>query len=186
MIDLVIERPRVTLLILTMVLGLVSFLGWVVTESVFEHTGGPDFCGGCHTMQPLVKSFRDDKHGGNNQFGVAAECVDCHLPHESKFHYVLAKTGYGLHDIWAQTFYNLDKIDWLGKRELREDFVYDSGCIACHKDLERASMPNPKAFVAHKPYFMGEIEQQCVSCHQNVGHKNLLDHLALRNEEDAP
>jgi cytochrome c-type protein NapC len=39
-------------------------------------------------------------------------------------------------------------------------------------------MANNKAFVAHKPYFLGETSKQCVSCHEHVGHKNLSDHLA--------
>ncbi len=182
-INSVIKNPRILVLVLATVLGIVFFLGWMVTDTAFKLTGGPEFCGSCHTMQPLVNSFRDDVHGGNNKNGAAAECVDCHLPHDYKLRYVAAKTAYGIHDVWAQTFYDLEAIDWIAKRQHREDFTYDSGCMTCHKLLERASMPNPKAFVAHKPYFLGEIKKKCVSCHENVGHKNLVNHLALSNKE---
>ncbi len=185
-INFVLNMSRTTAISIAIASGVLFFMGWLVIDSAFKYTGGPEFCGGCHTMQPLVKAFRDDVHGGNNVNGTAAECVDCHLPHDSKLHYVISKTAYGIHDVWAQTFYDLDAIDWIAKREHRESFTYDSGCMTCHKQLERASMPNPKTFVAHKPYFLGEIESKCVSCHKNVGHKNLVDHFASSNKEGTP
>ena len=168
-----IKKPLLALILLGAVIGGTAFMGWLVTDTVFEKTGDADFCGSCHTMQPMVAAFFQDAHGGNNVNGTMSKCVDCHLPHETRVGYVLAKTQYGLHDVWAQTFYDLEKIDWQEKRLHRESFVYDSGCLTCHKNIEKASEKTAKTFVAHKPYFMGEIDKKCVTCHEHVGHKNL-------------
>ena len=62
-------------------------------------------------------------------------------------------------------------------RERREQYVFDSGCLHCHANLERGTMASNKAFVAHKPYFLGETSKKCVTCHQHVGHKDLGSHL---------
>ena len=179
-ITFTIKRPLTTVVIILVGLGFLLFSGWLITESAFEATGGEDFCGGCHTMTPMVVSFTQDVHGGNNASGFKGKCVDCHLPHNNLVNYVVAKSYFGFHDVWAQTFYNLETIDWQAKRKEREHYVFDSGCMSCHKELERASMKDSKAFVAHKPYFLGEVDKKCVSCHENVGHLNLTDHLEIK------
>ena len=46
------------------------------------------------------------------------------------------------------------EIDWHGIRERREEFVYDSGCLNCHKYLQAArptAIAGPSA--AHRRYF---------------------------------
>jgi cytochrome c-type protein NapC len=95
------------------------------------------------------------------------------------------KARFGMHDAWAQLTYDLDAIDWQAKRAHREDFVFDSGCLECHQDLERASEQSAKSFVAHKPYFLGTVEARCVTCHENVGHKNLSTHLAAAGKKGS-
>jgi cytochrome c-type protein NapC len=69
------------------------------------------------------------------------------------------------------------EIDWHGIRERREEFVYDSGCLNCHKYLQEVTEGNRKAFRAHRSYFSGETDRKCVSCHENVGHNRLGYHL---------
>ncbi len=39
------------------------------------------FCVTCHAMPPFRIAWQESVHGGNNRQGVAAQCVDCHLPH---------------------------------------------------------------------------------------------------------
>ena len=157
---------------------------WAVTDTVMTSTSDVEFCGSCHTMTPLVASYREDVHGGAGAEGVRAKCTQCHLPHDNSVSYMIAKTRFGMHDAWAQTFYDLEKIDWEAKRSHSEDYVFDSGCMQCHKDLERASEADPKSFVAHRPYFLGTIESQCVTCHSRVGHKDLSAHLAAVRKGD--
>ncbi len=158
---------------------LIGMLISLFTAYMVEETSDEVFCGSCHTMEPMVKAFKQDVHGGNNKYGFKAVCTDCHLPHSSITGYMFAKSMTGMHDIWVQTFGDLDKIDWEKKRSHREKFVYDSGCLHCHKNLKDATAYNHKAFIAHKAYFnkKDNMKLTCVTCHEHVGHKNLSDYL---------
>jgi len=150
---------------------------WAVTDVIVHETGDAEFCGGCHAMQPMVTSFREDVHGGAGTQGVEAACTDCHTPHDNPLNYLWSKTRFGVHSVWAQLTYDIDKIDWEAKREERERLVFDSGCLTCHGSLERASDGDAVMYTAHRPYFLGTTTRQCVTCHQNVGHANLSEHL---------
>lgn len=77
----------------TALMGLgISLLG----AEVVKKTGDEAFCGSCHDMQPMVKTFQQDTHGGNNAHGFTAECVDCHLPHNSTLGYLVSKGSQAL------------------------------------------------------------------------------------------
>ncbi len=142
-----------------------------------QGTSGAEFCGRCHTMAPMVASYRQDIHGGAGNSGVQAKCTQCHVPHTSNANHMIMKARFGVRDVWAQLTYDLDAIDWQAKREHREDYVFDSGCLGCHSNLEQASESSAVSFVAHRPYFLGTTESKCVTCHNRVGHRNLSDHL---------
>jgi len=152
------------------VAGLLVALG--MAEGIHA-TSGAEFCVGCHVMEPMVASYEEDVHGGKNVQGIRAECADCHLPHESVLGYVVAKGITGMKDVWGNIVLDPTKIDWQERREHREHFTYDSGCMKCHSALEEASMNNKQAFLPHRDYFSGTTNETCVSCHENVGHKNL-------------
>ena len=151
-----------------------------VSTVVVHETSGKNFCGVCHTMKPMIDAYKLDVHGGASEHGMEVKCVSCHLPHDSLINYLWTKMKTGLHDVYAQSFYDLDKIDWIGKRKDREHFVYDSACLECHTNLQKATMPNKKAFNGHRAYFSNKGEKTCVSCHENVGHKDLGYHLSER------
>ncbi len=155
------------------ILPVFTVSSWLVTEKMLHETSGEAFCGGCHSMQPFTVAYRQDLHGGNSSHGIQAACTECHLPHDNLLNYLITKARFGIHDVWAELTYDLESIDWEGKRKHRETYVFDSGCRQCHSDLQRGSMANAKAFVAHKPYFLGATEKACVSCHQSVGHDDL-------------
>jgi cytochrome c-type protein NapC len=154
---------------------------WMLTQSVLQATSDADFCTTCHTMEPFAQSFRADVHGGSNPDGLAAQCTDCHLRHDSLAAYLWTKTRFGIHDIWAQLTYDLDAIDWQAGLAERARYVFDSGCLKCHGELEDVR-GNQRAFIAHRPYFLGEIERKCVGCHPHVGHKNLVSLLPPATE----
>jgi len=158
--------------------GVFVAVSWVAVAAMVKQTGGEEFCASCHTMKPMAAAYRDDVHGGKNTWGIRAECVDCHLPHNNPVNYLYRKAVTGMHDVWAEFTYDLDSIDWEAMRERREHYVYDSGCLHCHTKLEAASEINNKTFVAHKPYFLGATKEQCASCHKYVGHKNLGEKLS--------
>ena len=79
----------------------------------------------------------------------------------------------GLHDLWVENFGKPEEIDWEAKRAHREYYVYDSGCVTCHTNLQEATLATNKAFIAHRDYYLGLIDDQCVTCHENVGHADL-------------
>jgi cytochrome c-type protein NapC len=175
------KRFLPALVVIVLVVSAVVVASWAVTDTAIALTSGEDFCASCHTMEPMAKAYREDVHGGASAIGVRAQCVDCHLPHEGSFHYLLVKARIGFHDVWAQLTYDLDAIDWQTKREHRADFVYDSGCLHCHAALARASEASPKTFVAHLPYFQHTAgDLKCVSCHAHAGHRDLGKYLPTR------
>ena len=174
--------PRVLLglLVFAVIGGFVfPFLAWLVADQGIAATSESDFCVSCHTMEPMEAAYLQDVHGGNSPYGVQAACVDCHLNHANSAAYFFDKIRTGSHDMWVQYMTDTSQIDWVEKRERRESYTYDSGCLHCHTRLQEATMANNKAFVAHKPYFLGTTARTCVNCHPNVGHKDLLDHLPV-------
>jgi len=104
--------------------------------------------------------------------GFSAKCVDCHLPHDSVFHYVTAKAYSGTKDVLGEIFW-AKSFDWIGNLKNKEEFTYTSGCLQCH-DLKSMQYKIPKAFLAHKEFLMGKVTS-CVKCHENVGHKNIRE-----------
>jgi cytochrome c-type protein NapC len=130
----------------------------------------------------MTQAYMKDGHGGAGDYGVQAQCVDCHLDHSNSAAYLLDKAKTGTHDIWVEYTQDTHAIDWEAKREERESFTYDNGCKHCHVELQEATIASPDAFIAHKAYYLGESSDTCVSCHPNVGHENLGEEL-LKYEE---
>lgn len=168
--------------------GLIATMifGWAWIDSALVATGGNEFCTSCHSMRPIAYSYRKDVHGGNSSSGVAVPCAECHLPHSSHMAYLSAKVRLGIHDFFVENFGSPDKIDWTAKLERREEYTYDEGCLKCHNFLERAPMPNNRAVIAHKPYFLGKSDKTCVSCHPHVGHKMLFEFIQEHQYKKEP
>jgi len=178
---------RIIVLKVTLVVGIIiGLLIAFITAEAVKLTGGPWFCKSCHVMEPMFKAYSQDTHGGWGYSGFVAKCVDCHLPHDNLIVYLLKKMQVGLHDFQVYVFSDPDKVDWHGKREHRRRFVYDSGCLHCHKNLLAATKDKKRAFIAHKAYFSGKLvvriegkkdKAKCVDCHKHVGHKDLAKYL---------
>ncbi|MBT3190830.1 MAG: hypothetical protein HN736_09035 [Anaerolineae bacterium] len=161
------------LIIAFVALFVLPFLSWLIGDESFTATSGADFCVSCHSMEPFVAANADNHHGGNNDFGIKASCTDCHLPHDNSAHYFYEKGRRGLNDFLAENFQDTSEIDWLAKTEHREEFVYDSGCMTCHVELEKATQDTEE----HRNYFAGKTTSKCATCHEEVGHSNLKKHL---------
>ena len=158
--------------------GLVLSLG--IAEMI-DRTGDRAFCGSCHTMEPVALSYAQDIHGGNNERGFSAECVDCHLPQETVTHFVIMKAIDGTRDFLGEMF-RADSYDWIGNLQNRIAFTYSSGCVRCH-DLSAIRYKIPKAFLAHRDFLSGKVAS-CVKCHEHVGHKNIQDYLILETKRE--
>lgn len=159
------------LLILTLA-GLGIVVSWAVTDTALSMTSDQQFCGSCHSMKPMQASFLRDPHGGRSTTGVQAYCSDCHLPHDNYVSYLFQKARSGAWDMWMEFVIGAEDVDWHAKRLRANEYVYDSGCLKCHNNLQSGSELDNAQFVAHKPYFLGTIQDQCVDCHR-VGHTDL-------------
>ena len=169
----------IILIIVALIVGVlvVPVMSWLIIDESIAASSGSEFCVSCHTMEPMYAAYLEDVHGGSSAHGAQVLCVDCHLDHTNSVTYLFTKAQTGMHDIWVQYTQDTSAIDWEAKREHRESFTYESGCLHCHTMLEEATEASHDAFIAHRPYFLGEIDDTCVSCHPNVGHKDLSDHL---------
>jgi cytochrome c-type protein NapC len=172
----------VFLVIILAIIALVilPFFSWIVTDESLTATSDAQFCVNCHSMEPFEAAHNADVHGGQNAHGVRATCADCHLPHDSSFNYLYTKARTGIHDLYVENFGDLENINWQAKRAHRESYTYDSGCLTCHTNLEKATMSTHEGLIAHRAYFRGETDDQCVTCHENVGHHNLSQYIANR------
>lgn len=168
------------------IIGVGAIASWAALDTAFHATGDYEFCTGCHAYEPIARAYREDLHGGNNPAGVRAACNDCHLPYGNSLHYFIVKARHGIVDPTMALIREPHEIDWHALREERERFVYDSGCLGCHKYLAETSAANSKAFRPHRSYFAGETEKQCVSCHKHVGHNRLGYHLENLGWKQSP
>ena len=146
-----------------------GIIAWAVLETGIEVTSRPEFCDTCHAMEPMVKSYLDSTHGGDNDRGITAACTDCHVSHDNVLAHFLGKARSGTHDAWVTLTRKEGNLDWQALRERREEYVYDSGCLTCHQRLEEATIDNG----FHDMYFSGITDSKCASCHNSVGHANL-------------
>lgn len=146
---------------------------WIGTEVMLKKTGNEEFCTSCHTMKPMAASYAQTKHAGNNDLGIRASCVDCHLPHDNAAGYLLAKAETGIRDVWAEFTGNPNEVDWKAKRKHRHEYVFDSGCVKCHAGIAKGANPNhPSYFAGGENPFAGEDKFHCVNCHFYVGHSD--------------
>lgn len=157
----------------TLLFFVVVIASWMVMETGVEVTSRADFCIGCHTMEPMIKSYHEDVHGGQNERGIRAACTDCHVSHENVFAHFAGKAQSGTHDAWVTLTRNEATLDWQAKREEHNNYVYDSGCLTCHQNLEAVAGGDSY----HESYFAGKTGAQCVDCHAEVGHDNLNKYL---------
>lgn len=154
-------------------LFVIAVASWMVLETGVEITSHADFCGVCHAMTPMVASYKASMHGGNNPRGIMAPCTDCHVSHENVFTHFLGKAKSGTHDVWVTLTRDEIARDWQALRNRREEYVYDTGCLTCHRNLKAATSGKEM----HTNYFGGVTDTQCVTCHEEVGHSNLNKYL---------
>lgn len=167
--------------IILSIVGISIVFGLIFTfagHSAIKATSDDRFCISCHTwMKPMVDSYSDDIHGGNNEVGIKTQCVSCHLPHDSLSNYLFKKGVNGIVEVTSFIVNDPEKMDWQAHRKNRESFVFDSGCMTCHSNIEKTESQSSAALRMHTLYTKykdADIDPlKCASCHKNVGHKKL-------------
>ncbi len=138
-------------------------------------TNKDTFCASCHVMKPFRMSWLESVHGSKNPQGFAAQCVDCHLPHENFVKFLTVKAITGTGDIIQNFYIDGKEFDWATNAEKnRLKFTFDAACRHCHYNLTPPGMPFG-GFIAHRTYLRGETTKRCVDCHPHVGHKDMIE-----------
>ncbi|WP_169753585.1 cytochrome c3 family protein [Campylobacter mucosalis] len=155
-----------------------AFVVFFGGNALVHSTSDDKFCTICHEwMDPMVTTYHGSVHGGANKNGFKAKCVDCHLPHDSYIGYVFKKAANGVSEVAYMLTNDAKDYDWLNNRKNREKFVYDSGCLSCHERILDINSSNKNIDDMHALYVKFKDASvnklSCVSCHKNVGHKNL-------------
>ncbi|MBR8465068.1 NapC/NirT family cytochrome c [Campylobacter sp. faydin G-140] len=155
-----------------------AFIVFFGGNTLIHSTGDDKFCVSCHEwMDPFVKTYQKSTHGGTNKIGFKAKCVDCHLPHDSYIKYVFQKALNGASEVTHMAFNDAKDANWQENRKNRDKFVYNSGCLSCHKTILDINSTNKNIDDMHKIYIDFKDSKtdkvSCVSCHKNVGHKEL-------------
>ncbi len=165
------------ILIISIAFLIGAFIFSLIGHKAVKMTGNDKFCTSCHEwMDPMVKTYHEDIHGGNNAKGLKASCVSCHLPHESLFGYLVQKGKNGIVEVATMISDDADKKDWLANRKRREEYVYDSGCLSCHETIvenNTSSIQSKKMHALYAKSLKTDKKLTCVACHKSVGHDNL-------------
>jgi cytochrome c nitrite reductase small subunit len=156
--------------------GLVLAIVTVLASGfMIETTNTDTFCASCHVMVPFRTAWQNSVHGGQNPQGFAAQCVDCHLPHDGFVKYLTTKAITGTSDIIHNLYIDPYEYDWAkASEENRLDFTFDSSCRRCHVNLTPPYLKRG-GFIAHRAYLRGETKKRCTECHPHVGHKDMID-----------
>ena len=176
--------------------GVVVGLAVALTgRQAVEYTSSDNFCGqACHTAHPhATKMWIASAHYSNKR-GIVTHCTDCHLPPEG-ISYLTEKTRLGVHDLYAQVFHDVSKIDWAEKRRLDHatSFTYDAACVHCHSNLFGEGLSSvsgtlpvapqqanaeqvlemriiARRMEAHLYYQRNRKTLRCINCHLFAGH----------------
>jgi nitrate/TMAO reductase-like tetraheme cytochrome c subunit len=132
-------------------------------------TSTPEFCASCHEIKPAVVAWRSSTHA-NNEAGVVADCMDCHLPApEDTFQFFFAKTYHGAKDVVKH--FTMDTYNRQENREAAYAAFDNHQCLKCHRNL--LYMPYKRgAMLAHREVLFARpgYERKCVDCHYDLVH----------------
>ncbi len=181
---------RKVILVLLLIGTAIGLLAALPATEVLHALSSNEFCSSCHTMKPMAETFANSVHGGNNSQGFVAECVDCHLPKSNVVEELYVKGTSGIRHLWGEYVLRMEALDYKTLHPKRTEYVFDSGCINCHKDLERraklATKDSKPADWSHQLAFERKATDsnwQCSSCHYDIAHPQLEANMAKRAEE---
>ncbi|EEZ00463.1 putative tetraheme cytochrome c [Vibrio sp. RC586] len=181
-------KRMVLLVLLGSGIGLGMLSALPATE-VLHALSTNEFCASCHTMQPMAETFSRSIHGGNNTQGFVAECVDCHLPKSNVVEELYVKGTSGMRHLWGEYILGMENLDYQALHEKRTEYVFDSGCESCHKQIEpraiAATEDSPISDQTHQLAFSRketDANFQCSSCHYDIAHPGLKRDMRLREE----
>jgi len=149
----------VSILSVFAVVGMFAYL--VHASKLFSYlTEDPKVCINCHTMNTQYATWQHSSHRER------ATCVECHLPQESLFNKLLAKSRDGFKHSYAMTFRTYEGQEISASESAQERI--QANCIACHREIVSQIMANAKLYEVKDD--SGQIDRKCWSCHRFVPH----------------
>ena len=174
--------------IVGVILGVVvAVIFSIITASKIIATGKADFCRSCHEMEIFYETWEQGLHGPGQKGIIKAQCADCHLPHDNILSYLGSKFKFGLNDFWGHIRGKGKPEHWLAHWKHKLPYrhqAYESGCRECHEKIIAPGIPL-KAIKAHKEYELGLTRENCITCHQTVGHGDILSVMRAEARKQA-
>lgn len=130
------------------VIALVTFI--YVTDAVAYGGTASETCNNCHVMNPMYENYYHAAHQ------AAAECADCHLPHENLAVYYMEKGRQGAHDVYV---FSTGQTPEVLRANEKSQAIIQSNCVRCHSQTVEDIMLGDQPF-----------ERKCWDCHRAVAH----------------
>lgn len=150
---------------------LIAFPVFSMTYYTMVRTSTPAFCSSCHEIQPAYEAWQTSSHV-NNEVGVTADCMDCHLPapHDT-VDFFYSKTLHGLKDVIIHFTGGDETYDRAEMRQAVYDTLDNDQCLKCHRNI--LYIPDKRgAMLAHRTvlYPRPGYEKRCTDCHKHLVH----------------
>ena len=180
--------------------GCVLLAVFLLSGASVVATSTDTFCLSCHEMRIYHDELLQSSHSRDAE-GGSIGCAQCHIPNSGIFSMLGAKIYMGAKDTWVHFNGDFPALDREEMREDAREFIADSNCRTCHKDLmlnAKGDGPVPdKGRKDHQTYLKNnphpdrggcsrchgkkqrssapkkpKVEiKSCVSCHEGLAHK---------------
>lgn len=138
-------------IIIAVAAAVIALATFVVVSDATAYAGtASETCNNCHVMNPMYENYYHAAHQR------AAECSDCHLPHENIIAYYLEKGRQGAHDVYV---FSTGQTPEVLRANEKSQKIIQSNCIRCHEqtveDITMGAQP---------------FDRMCWDCHRSVAH----------------
>lgn len=167
------KKGLILIVILAMIVGAIVLYA---TSWSLKATSTNEFCVSCHSMEQAKLEWQGSDHFSNSK-GIQAGCADCHIPHDTDWHYFKTKTTTGLKDVYHEITGGIpdaeayeQKRGEMAKRVWADMKKNDSvTCRSCHQsDVWDIYAQSNKARAEHQR--MEQEGSTCIDCHRGVAH----------------
>ena len=143
-------------LILGVIVGLSLYI-YRISNAVSYLSDNPETCINCHVMNPQYATWNHSSHR------EAANCNDCHVPHNNILNKYYFKAKDGLRHASVFTMRNEPQVIYI-KDEGKK--VVQQNCIRCHEQL----VTNNSGIIRFEASRHFRMERSCVDCHREIPH----------------
>lgn len=122
----------------------------------FQYAHDPDFCGGCHLIEPFYKSWKEASHSA-----YGALCTDCH--------YGSGLAGYLKGEVYAFVMFSKYA---LGRYDLPTSarLLTNENCLECHPEILDREIAVAGGLIFYHREHVEVKGVECRHCHTAIGH----------------